>query len=127
MSTARSRSPPTSSSRATASPRSLPPGSVITKAGDTVIPGRDRLLTPGLINAGRPSPTEIHPDFAEADAFLHNDPYLGNTHHADDAGERGGSLYGVVFSDAGGALVVDDAATRAQRGRAAAARRVSSG
>ena len=29
--------------------------------------------------------TEIHPDFAEGDAFLHNDPYLGNTHPADHA------------------------------------------
>jgi N-methylhydantoinase B len=27
--------------------------------------------------------TELHPDLAEGDAFLHNDPYLGNTHHAD--------------------------------------------
>ena len=26
---------------------------------------------------------EIHPDFKEGDAFLHNDPYLGNTHAAD--------------------------------------------
>ena len=25
----------------------------------------------------------IHPDFQEGDAFLHNDPYLGNTHAAD--------------------------------------------
>ena len=24
-----------------------------------------------------------HPDLAEGDAFLHNDPYLGNTHAAD--------------------------------------------
>jgi N-methylhydantoinase B len=29
--------------------------------------------------------TELHPDFAEGDAFLHNDPYLGNTHPADHA------------------------------------------
>jgi N-methylhydantoinase B len=29
--------------------------------------------------------TEIHPDFVEGDAFLHNDPYLGNTHPADHA------------------------------------------
>lgn len=29
--------------------------------------------------------TEIHPDYAEGDAFLHNDPYLGNTHPADHA------------------------------------------
>lgn len=27
--------------------------------------------------------TEFHPDLAEGDAFLHNDPYLGNTHTAD--------------------------------------------
>jgi len=27
--------------------------------------------------------TELHPDLAEGDAFLHNDPYLGNTHPAD--------------------------------------------
>jgi N-methylhydantoinase B len=26
---------------------------------------------------------ELHPDLAEGDAFLHNDPYLGNTHAAD--------------------------------------------
>ncbi len=26
---------------------------------------------------------ELHPDFKEGDAFLHNDPYLGNTHPAD--------------------------------------------
>jgi len=25
----------------------------------------------------------LHDDLAEGDAFLHNDPYLGNTHHAD--------------------------------------------
>ncbi len=29
------------------------------------------------------SMTELHPDLAEGDAFLHNDPYLGNTHPAD--------------------------------------------
>jgi N-methylhydantoinase B len=29
--------------------------------------------------------TELHPDFVEGDAFLHNDPYLGNTHPADHA------------------------------------------
>jgi N-methylhydantoinase B len=27
--------------------------------------------------------TELHQDLAEGDAFLHNDPYLGNTHPAD--------------------------------------------
>lgn len=27
--------------------------------------------------------SRLHPDFAEGDAFLHNDPYNGNTHHAD--------------------------------------------
>ena len=26
---------------------------------------------------------DLHPDLAEGDAFLHNDPYLGNTHAAD--------------------------------------------
>ena len=26
---------------------------------------------------------ELHPDFQEGDAFLHNDPYLGNSHPAD--------------------------------------------
>ncbi|MEA2360099.1 MAG: N-methylhydantoinase [Solirubrobacteraceae bacterium] len=26
---------------------------------------------------------ELHPDFREGDAFLDNDPYVGNTHHAD--------------------------------------------
>ena len=26
---------------------------------------------------------EVHPDFSEGDAFLHNDPYSGNTHAAD--------------------------------------------
>lgn len=26
---------------------------------------------------------ELHPDLAEGDAFLHNDPYMGNTHPAD--------------------------------------------
>ena len=29
--------------------------------------------------------TDLHPDIAEGDAFLHNDPYLGNTHPADHA------------------------------------------
>ena len=29
--------------------------------------------------------TELHDDLAEGDAFLHNDPYLGNTHSADHA------------------------------------------
>ena len=26
---------------------------------------------------------DLHPDYAEGDAYLHNDPYLGNTHTAD--------------------------------------------
>jgi len=26
---------------------------------------------------------QVHPDLREGDAFLHNDPYSGNTHHAD--------------------------------------------
>ncbi len=29
------------------------------------------------------SMADLHPDFKEGDAFLHNDPYLGNTHPAD--------------------------------------------
>jgi N-methylhydantoinase B len=29
--------------------------------------------------------TELHPNLREGDAFLHNDPYLGNTHSADHA------------------------------------------
>jgi N-methylhydantoinase B len=29
--------------------------------------------------------TELHADLAEGDAYLHNDPYLGNTHSADHA------------------------------------------
>ena len=28
---------------------------------------------------------ELQPDFADGDAFLHNDPYIGNTHPADHA------------------------------------------
>ena len=27
--------------------------------------------------------TDLHPELTEGDAFLHNDPYLGNTHPAD--------------------------------------------
>ena len=27
--------------------------------------------------------TDLHPDLEEGDAYLHNDPYLGNTHPAD--------------------------------------------
>src|SRR5688500_2252809 len=53
----------------------------------------NQLLTPG---AGLPAlvvgmeflaeaMTDIHDDIAEVDAFLHNDPYLGNTHSADHA------------------------------------------
>ena len=29
------------------------------------------------------SMVDVHPDFAEGDAFLHNDPYMGNSHAAD--------------------------------------------
>jgi N-methylhydantoinase B len=29
------------------------------------------------------SMTELHADIAEGDAYLHNDPYMGGTHHAD--------------------------------------------
>jgi N-methylhydantoinase B len=39
--------------------------------------------------------TELHPEFAEGDAYLHNDPYLGNTHPADHA-----ILVPVFFEDA---------------------------
>jgi N-methylhydantoinase B len=35
---------------------------------------------------------QLHPDLAEGDAFLHNDPYLGNTHPADH-----GTLIPVFF------------------------------
>ncbi len=33
----------------------------------------------------REAMTELHDDIREGDAFLHNDPYLGNTHSADHA------------------------------------------
>ena len=38
-----------------------------------------------LLGTGLQTPymLEFHPDMAEGDAFLHNDPYLGNTHTAD--------------------------------------------
>jgi N-methylhydantoinase B len=36
----------------------------------------------GVHNQAR-SMKELHPDLAEGDAFLHNDPYSGNTHPAD--------------------------------------------
>ena len=49
------------------------------------------LLTPGEglpvhifgANLQSKSMVELHEDLAEGDAFLHNDPYLGNTHPAD--------------------------------------------
>lgn len=57
----------------------------------SIVTGDDRLLAS---SAGLPvhifgshlqsrSMRELHPDLAEGDAYLHNDPYLGNTHHAD--------------------------------------------
>ncbi len=35
------------------------------------------------MNLQTKSMRELHPDLAEGDAYLHNDPYLGNTHPAD--------------------------------------------
>jgi N-methylhydantoinase B len=35
------------------------------------------------MNIQTKSMADLHPDFKEGDAFLHNDPYLGNTHAAD--------------------------------------------
>ena len=35
------------------------------------------------MNIQTESMCDLHPDFKEGDAFLHNDPYLGNTHAAD--------------------------------------------
>ena len=35
------------------------------------------------MNIQTKSMCDLHPDFKEGDAFLHNDPYLGNTHAAD--------------------------------------------
>ena len=35
------------------------------------------------MNIQTESMADLHPDFKEGDAFLHNDPYLGNTHAAD--------------------------------------------
>src|SRR5512146_2606250 len=36
----------------------------------------------GMENLAR-AMTDLHDDLGEGDAFLHNDPYLGNTHPAD--------------------------------------------
>ncbi|RYE40466.1 MAG: hydantoinase B/oxoprolinase family protein [Hyphomicrobiales bacterium] len=57
----------------------------------SIVTGDDRLLAS---SAGLPvhifgshlqskSMRDLHPDLQEGDAYLHNDPYLGNTHHAD--------------------------------------------
>src|ERR1700730_4401161 len=39
-----------------------------------------------LLGTGLQTPymRKFHPNMAEGDAFLHNDPYLGNTHTAED-------------------------------------------
>ncbi|MBC3191001.1 hydantoinase B/oxoprolinase family protein [Pseudonocardia sp. C8] len=57
----------------------------------SIVTGDDRLLAS---SAGLPvhifgshlqsaAMRELHPDLRDGDAYLHNDPYLGNTHHAD--------------------------------------------
>ncbi|WP_063043857.1 hydantoinase B/oxoprolinase family protein [Nocardia pseudovaccinii] len=57
----------------------------------SIVTGDDRLLASA---AGLPvhifgshlqskAMRELHPDLRDGDAYLHNDPYLGNTHHAD--------------------------------------------
>ena len=57
----------------------------------SIVTGDNRLLCPG---EGLPvhifgsslqsqSMVDLHADLAPGDAFLHNDPYLGNTHAAD--------------------------------------------
>ena len=50
---------------------------------------------------------DLHPELAEGDAYLHNDPYLGNTHPADH------TLIVPVFY-----LLFDDAADAVKRGLA---------
>ena len=56
----------------------------IVSAGDELLAAAEGLqvhvLGAGLQTA---SMRELHPDLREGDAFLHNDPYLGNTHTAD--------------------------------------------
>jgi N-methylhydantoinase B len=57
----------------------------------SVVTADDRLLSAAeglpvqVLAGGRQTECmrEFHPDLAEGDAFLHNDPYLGNTHTAD--------------------------------------------
>lgn len=56
-----------------------------------IVTGDDQLLAAAeglqvhVLGAGlqTASMRDAHPDIAEGDAFLHNDPYLGNTHTAD--------------------------------------------
>ena len=56
----------------------------IVSAGDELLAAAEGLqvhvLGAGLQTA---SMRELHPELREGDAFLHNDPYLGNTHTAD--------------------------------------------
>jgi N-methylhydantoinase B len=57
----------------------------------SIVTADDRLLSAAeglpvqVLAGGRQTECmrEFHPDLAEGDAFLHNDPYLGNTHTAD--------------------------------------------
>ncbi len=57
----------------------------------SICTGDNRLLTPGegvpvhIFGAAMQSKTmcDLHQDISPGDAFLHNDPYLGNTHAAD--------------------------------------------
>ena len=56
---------------------------------------------------------ELHPDMTEGDAFLHNDPYLGNTHAADH------TLLVPVFVDGEHFLTVSAKAHQADCGNSA--------
>lgn len=57
----------------------------------SIVTGDNRLLCPGeglpvhIFGSSLQSQSmcDLHPDLAPGDAFLHNDPYLGNTHPAD--------------------------------------------
>jgi N-methylhydantoinase B len=57
----------------------------------SIVTGDNRLLCPGeglpvhIFGSSLQSQSmcDLHPDLAPGDAFLHNDPYLGNTHAAD--------------------------------------------
>ena len=57
----------------------------------SIITADDQLLSSAdglpihVLGGGRQTESmrDFHPDLAEGDAFLHNDPYLGNTHTAD--------------------------------------------